>query len=126
MRLLARRRERRRRRRRRRRRSHHLVEERVCVFVSLSLSVSDILFCVQFVPEKRKETLAQKQTIWTLSRDDGSSSACVLFVRDDSFPAKRAEERENSKNLKKTTTRSTQRGKKEETFLIKISLCKRQ
>jgi hypothetical protein len=58
MRLLARRRERR--RRRRRRRSHHLVEERVCVFVSLSLSVSDILFCVQFVPEKRKETLAQK------------------------------------------------------------------
>ena len=46
-----------------------------------------------------------------------------------SFPAKRAEERQNSKNLKKNETSFVarkQRGKKEETFLNTISLCQRQ
>ena len=31
-------------------------------FLSRSLSVSDILFCVQFVPETRKETLLAQKT----------------------------------------------------------------
>jgi len=71
-------------------------------FLSRSLSLSQIFFSVcSLCPKKERKHLPKKQTIWTLSRDDGSSSACVLFVRDDSFPAKRAEERENSKNLKK-------------------------